>query len=576
MDIDEPLKILIADDSNSDRLLLKAIVQNQGHEVVVAADGIEALDVFTREKPDIILLDALMPKMDGFEAAEKIKAMSGDDFVPIIFLTSLKEADSLARCLEAGGDDFLTKPYNAVILKAKINAFRRMLTMHVTVQQQRDQIASNNEHLIQEQEIAKRVFDKVAHAGALHVHNINYTLSPLAVFNGDVLLAAVRPSGNMSVLLGDFTGHGLAAAVGAMPLAQTFYSMNAKGFGMRDILQEINLKLKDILPVSVFCCVGMIDMDMRDKTIEVWNGGLPECYLFRSQERRFDKIASTHLPLGVLSPRDFSSETQMLGMEDGDRFFMWSDGILEATDAEGEMFGEQRLNEIFYRNENANLLFTEINRHVNTFIGDSERADDLSVVEITMVDKEDFDVVNVTPAHKGYQGPMDWGLRYDVRPDTLREFSPLPQLLQVLMDIPGLRPHSGEIYTVMTELYSNALEHGVLGLDSKLKNSTHGFAEYYHLRTQRLAELSNGHVSIELDYRGDESEGLLKIRMTDSGPGFEYQKFMDCEVDASVEGYSGRGIPLLRTLCRDVVIFGCGNEIEVSFFWSYESNRNVA
>jgi hypothetical protein len=510
--------------------------------------------------------------MDGFEAAEKIKAMSGDDFVPIIFLTSLKEADSLALCLEAGGDDFLTKPYNSVILKAKINAFNRMLKMHITVRQQRDQIAIHNEHLIREQEVAKRVFDKIAHAGCLHVNNINYTLSPMAVFNGDVLLAAVRPSGNISLLLGDFTGHGLAAAIGAMPLAQTFYSMNAKGFGMKDILQEINLKLKDILPVGVFCCAAMVDMNLRDKTIEVWNGGLPDCYLYRQGGGGcYETVSSMHLPLGVQKHEDFSAETRMLEMEVGDRFFICSDGILEASNSSEEMFGEQRLKAIFDNNLAASSLFREINEEVTRFIGTSERADDISIAEIVMVDKEDFEVANVSPGHKSIQGPMNWALNYEVRPETLKSFNPLPMLLQILMDVPGLRPHGGEIYTVMSEIYSNALDHGVLGLDSEMKSSTEGFAKYYQLRRQRLAELKEGFICITLDYHGDDSQGVLLISTKDSGPGFDFTRYLERE--HKLEGYAGRGLPLLKTICSHVEYKGSGNEVSITFQWSYDNGR---
>ena len=235
MPSDEPpplgtVKILIADDSDTDRFLLHRILKKQGHNVVLAADGVEAVEVFKQERPGIVLLDALMPHMDGFEAAEKIKQLAGEEFIPVIFLTSLQEAGSLARCLDAGGDDFLSKPYNSVILKAKINAFERMREMHRTLSHQRDEIFAHNSRLLREQEVAKRVFDKVAHAGCLDAANIQYALSPIAVFNGDVALAGVNPAGDLMVLLGDFTGHGLDAAIGAMPLAQSFYSMLEKGF----------------------------------------------------------------------------------------------------------------------------------------------------------------------------------------------------------------------------------------------------------------------------------------------------------------------------------------------------------
>ncbi|RZA11308.1 MAG: response regulator, partial [Proteobacteria bacterium] len=122
IDAFEPLTILIADDNVTDRLLLSSIVRRQGHSVVTAGDGQEAVDVFRQVRPQLVLLDAMMPVMDGFQAAREIKRLAGESLVPIIFLTSLSEEQALVRCLEAGGDDFLAKPYNQVILAAKIVA----------------------------------------------------------------------------------------------------------------------------------------------------------------------------------------------------------------------------------------------------------------------------------------------------------------------------------------------------------------------------------------------------------------------------------------------------------------------
>jgi CheY-like chemotaxis protein len=215
----EPLTILIAEDSAADRLLLSTIVRRQGHEVLTATNGAEAVEVFSSQQPHLVLMDAMMPVMDGFEAARQIKVLAGENLVPIIFLTSLTESEALARCLEAGGDDFLAKPYNQVILAAKIKAMDRLRRLQATVLQQRDLIAKHHDYLLNEQRVAKAVFDKVAHSGCLSAPNIRYLQSPYALFNGDLLLAAYTPAGDMHVLLGDFTGHGLPAAVGAMPLA---------------------------------------------------------------------------------------------------------------------------------------------------------------------------------------------------------------------------------------------------------------------------------------------------------------------------------------------------------------------
>ncbi|PKM31765.1 MAG: hypothetical protein CVV07_01250 [Gammaproteobacteria bacterium HGW-Gammaproteobacteria-11] len=270
------LKVLVADDNPTDRMILSRLVSQLGHRVVVAENGQQAVDFFQSESPHLILLDALMPVMDGFEAARQIRRLADERLIPIIFLTSLTETGALVHCLEAGGDDFLTKPYNPVILQAKIQAFNRMQEMHQTLQEQRDLITTQHQRLLREQALAKIIFDRVAHAGSLDAPNLRYLQSAFAMFNGDILLAAYRPSGGMHILLGDFTGHGLSAAIGAMPLAEVFYSMTARGFSLRDILLELNSKLCRILPVGIFCCAVLIEINSDKGLVEVWNGGLPE------------------------------------------------------------------------------------------------------------------------------------------------------------------------------------------------------------------------------------------------------------------------------------------------------------
>src|SRR5690554_744469 len=321
-----PLNILIADDSDSDRLILKALLKRLGHQVLDAANGHEAVLHFQQGAPDIVLLDALMPAMDGMEAARQIKRLAGERFVPVIFVTSLSEPEDLAGCLEAGGDGFLSKPYNRLMIKAKINAFNRMRLMHQALSDQRDLTHERNRQLMEEQEVAKRVFDNVAHTGCLDAANIRYHASPLSIFNGDVLFASPRPAGGMLVFLGDFTGHGLPAAIGAMPVAEIFYGMATKGFGAADILSEINRKLKKILPVGMFCCGAMLDADFKLGQLRAWNGGLPDGWLVRANGKHLT-IPSRHLPLGVQAPDQFQASMTVLPVEPGDQVIIMTDGL---------------------------------------------------------------------------------------------------------------------------------------------------------------------------------------------------------------------------------------------------------
>jgi len=442
-----------------------------------------------------------------------------------------------------------------------------MRIMHSTLQEQRDQIAENNEHLLQEQQVAKTVFDNVAHMGCLHARNIKHLLSPLSVFNGDVLLACQKPSGGMHVLLGDFTGHGLPAAIGAMPLAEIFYGMTNKGFNFTDVLREINQKLKQILPVGFFCCSCMIDLDFENQDIEIWMGGLPDAILYRA-DGEIVRIRSNHLPLGVLSTERFKTETYQFEMRTGDRFYMWSDGIIESRNDMGDMFGETRLHALFENNKVSEQLFGEILTSVQQFIGDKEYDDDLTMVEVAMMPEADLGVEGSRVGKSALVGPVNWHFTYEMRNETLRDFNALPLLLHVIMEVPGLRGFSGQVYTMLAELMSNALEHGVLGLDSKMKETPAGFAAYYMSRAEKLKNFSDGSIKVTVDHQPLERGGVLMVRVEDSGKGFDYSKFADKQMVK--KGYCGRGIPLIGSLCRRVEYLGQGNIVEVEFEWRPE------
>lgn len=562
------IKVLVADDNESDRMILSSIINGQGHEVLTAADGQDAVDKFEQERPHIVLLDAMMPRMDGKEAARHIKKSAGDDFVPVLFLTSLQDANSLAECLDAGGDDFLSKPYSKVILQAKLNAFLRMRSMHATMQLQRDKITQHHNHMVREQKVAKAVFDNVAHSGCLESSNINYLLSPMAMFNGDVLLAAQKPSGGMHVLLGDFTGHGLPAAIGAMPMAEVFYFMTSKGYSISDIIAEINLKLKSVLPVGVFCCACLAEFIGEKEIVRIWSGGLPEQYLFRHKDKTLEIVKSQHLPLGILSSDEFNTDLQVLEMQRGDRFFMCSDGILESIDSTGEMFGEERLTDAITAGKPDDEIFAYIQDAVTEHIGSTDPVDDLTLLEYKMVG--DYELHNLESGYSNAVkvGPQDWSMHYELRPNTLRDFNPLPLMLQIIMEVPGLRPYSGQIYTILAELYSNALEHGVLRLDSDLKATAAGFVEYYERRTQLLNDLEDGFVCFSFRHRSTDAGGVLVVVVEDSGLGFNVDDTLSQHMDRGK--YNGRGVALVRSLCDSLEYTGCGNSVEVSYVWQYD------
>ena len=577
---DSSLNILIAEDSLADRLILETIIAQAGHNVFLAQDGQQAVDAYDDFQPDIVLLDVIMPNMGGLEAAKIIRSKYEEDLVPILFLTSLTDTESLVDCIEAGGNDFIPKPYNAVVLTSKIKAFAGMRELHKTLAKQKSQIEIHNQHLMQEHTVAKQVFDQIAHTGCLDDGYLRFYMSPLAVFNGDVIVADVSPTGSLFVLLGDFTGHGLPAAIGSMPLASTFYGMVRKGFSVSDIMREINQKLHEILPVGFFCCATCLDINVQQRRVRYWNGGLPASLLYREKEGRFDQLASKNLPLGVLPSKSFNEQTERETLEFGDKIYLWSDGIFEARNSEGKMFGEDALHDYFHSRMNSTDLFGDVLARVQQHIGETEKDDDISLVEIPFQEIEYISKHHEINRDSG-EKLADWSLKFQLEASTIQQFDPLPLVTNILNEVNGLTPHRTVLYTVIAELYSNALEHGLLGLSSDLKKTPQGFVDYYSKRRELLERLDHGHIMFDITHeQGSDSKdlvGKLRIAVQDSGPGFGVESDLFFENvknndNRTVEEdekhrYFGRGLTLMKNACESVRVKAPGNNIEIVFAW---------
>ncbi len=142
------MNIAVVDDTQVNLLIVRKHVELLGHTAVTARNGVEALDVYTRCKPDLILMDVTMPEMDGYEAARRIRALEGgNQWTPIIFLTGLGAEEDLKCGIEAGGDDYLVKPVSPVVLAAKIKAMQRLLDMRAALVETTRKLDAVNQQL---------------------------------------------------------------------------------------------------------------------------------------------------------------------------------------------------------------------------------------------------------------------------------------------------------------------------------------------------------------------------------------------------------------------------------------------
>ncbi|MDO6387594.1 MULTISPECIES: SpoIIE family protein phosphatase [unclassified Uliginosibacterium] len=125
-------RVLIADDTQANRALLRAYLVRLGFETLMAEDGEQALELFERERPDIVLMDLMMPKMDGFESIERIRMLRSDRWVPIVIVSAMDAEYDITRGLEAGADDFMTKPLSYQMFAAKMRNLSRALEFQVS------------------------------------------------------------------------------------------------------------------------------------------------------------------------------------------------------------------------------------------------------------------------------------------------------------------------------------------------------------------------------------------------------------------------------------------------------------
>jgi PAS domain S-box-containing protein len=142
------LKVLVVDDTATNRLMLQVFLRKLGVDVVVAEDGEKAVAAYQAEAPDIVIMDVMMPVMDGYEATRRIKALSGERWTPVIFLSALDSEESLVAGLDAGGDDYLSKPVNFIVLDAKLRSTRRALALQRSLEDERARIAAITDNLV--------------------------------------------------------------------------------------------------------------------------------------------------------------------------------------------------------------------------------------------------------------------------------------------------------------------------------------------------------------------------------------------------------------------------------------------
>jgi len=368
----ESMKILIADDDLDNRKQLELILLDSGHEVYLASNGKEAVEQSVLRRPDLILMDVIMPIMTGYDAARQIKKQISDKFVPILFLTAVTDNESLVGCISSGGDDFINKPVHPLILNAKLAAFQRISKMYEKL----DEYQRKTE---EEMEASKEVMNSVIYSNDKNIEGLKDWAKSPGHFSGDTRMYTQMEDGRIYVLLCDFTGHGLPAAIGTVFVSDLFRSMTAKNIPAVEILNEINAKMNQVLPTGRYCAAIMMDYCPNEKYFKLWNCGLPDAYVTDFNHKIIAKYPSESVPLGVL-PGKSNPTAYEIAVDGVNEIIIFSDGITEAENPKGEMFGDDDLIKLIESTQPEDDLFDGIKTKLEVFMDGEEPIDDISLI----------------------------------------------------------------------------------------------------------------------------------------------------------------------------------------------------
>ncbi|WP_396586806.1 SpoIIE family protein phosphatase [Bermanella sp. R86510] len=555
------MKILIVDDQSINRSVLRWILEDDGHQVCEAENGKTAVEKCQATDFDLVLMDVIMPIMDGLTAAKEIKRThrAGDIYLPIIFLTALDDEDTLSKCLESGGDDFLNTPYSQVILKSKIRAHSRIRELTRDVSQKNQVLERFNSHWERERNIVSHIFNKSLEHNLNDSDSIRTHIQPASSFNGDIVLSAPSLTGGLYVFIGDFTGHGLAASIGTLPLVSRFNELARRHLSVGEIAYQFNQMLKTMLPDYMFCCANIIELNPEGDSVQMWLGGLPDGYLISKDGAIKERFHSHNMPLGIEDDDNFNKGFVVKYIEPHDKILFMSDGVSEAQSQLGEFFGEQRIEEMVANPDGRS--FFNLLQALNEFTQDAEQADDITLVEITggPVVIKASEIISVHERPSYYEGIL-WSLNCHLSEVDIRQGEPIEEVMSVLGAQTVLRPYRDLIGLLISELYSNALEHGILNLDSKLKNTPEGFIQYYEERNRRIAKIKNASIRLSLQLKKTD-EVYLNIVVADSGSGFD----TSIEYEKGNEDTFGRGLGLIHKLCSRVEYRDNGATADVDF-----------
>ena len=323
--------------------------------------------------------------------------------------------------------------------------------------------------------------------------------------------------------------------------------MTLKGLAVGEMASRLNRLLVNLLPADMFCVASILEIHANGKNFTLWSGGLPRLAVKTPEQEIRLLIDPQHMPLGILEEHEFDNQTQYFETEWGDTLLLYTDGLMESHHKELGMLGEEGVEQWFTRSSqvNAQLLVDK----AELYRAGAAAEDDITIV---LLKSRPFQF----KFPELLAEPIPFNLSFHLTAQHIKDAQVIDQVVAIVNNIPGLAAIRSELFTVITELTNNAIEHGILGLSSDLKAEPEGFIDYYEQRRERIEQMEQGDIWITV--RRLMPDNVLEISMQDSGPGFDTASLKNCEDETF-----GRGFVLIRELCQSLQISNSGKQIKV-------------
>ena len=380
----DPSIVLVVDDSKTQSSFIKKILDDD-YETVVASSGLEGIEMYKEMHPDLILLDIEMPHMNGYEVCRRLKAMTEDTFVPVIFLTSKSDLDSLTMGLHIGGEDYLKKPFDPKELKARVQAalrtkkqYNKLETAHATVEKERDVIAHIQKGLLCDE--------------PPDIEGLNFfsDYQPSSKAGGDYYDFIPIDEDHLGVLISDVSGHGTPAAVIMAMMRVLLSSFASQTHSPKDTLQKLNKILRQNLETGFFITTFYGVIHLPTKVMKYASAGHPPPIFINYETQTVTELwTNKGIPLMILPNNDM--EEGELALEPNCKMALYTDGLTEAKNEVGEMFGSKRLAHTLLalgKNKDAGQLGTRIREEIQEFTGKETFSDDYTLVILDVTDND--------------------------------------------------------------------------------------------------------------------------------------------------------------------------------------------